>query len=228
MKIDIITLFPDMFKGPFDMSMLWKAKEKGLAEINLIDLREYGLGPRRQVDDTPYGGGDGMLLKPEPVFAAVEKAKLKVKSKKSKVILLSPSGKKFDQSMAQELSAEDGLILIAGHYEGFDERILSLADYELSIGDYVLTGGELPVMVLVDAVVRLIPGVLGGEQSAHDESFSHGLLEYPQYTRPVEFRGMKVPEVLQNGHHAEISKWRREQALAKTRRNRPDLLPPSS
>jgi tRNA (guanine37-N1)-methyltransferase len=241
MKIDIITLFPDMFQGPFDMSMLWKAQDRGLVEINLVDLREFGLGARRTVDDTPYGGGDGMLLKPEPVFAAVEACKSKsmppamsgVKSQKhapdsdrgSKVIALVASGRKYDQATAHELAEIDHLILIAGHYEGFDERIMSIVDYELSIGDYVLTGGELPAMVVVDSVVRLIPGVLGGEQSAHDESFSDAsLLEYPHYTRPMEFRGMTVPEVLQNGNHAEIAAWRREQAAIKTRRNRPDLL----
>jgi len=222
MKIDIITLFPDMFKGPFDMSMLWKAREQGLAEINLIDLRQFGIGPRRTVDDTPYGGGDGMVLKPEPVFAAVEAAK--TSNPEAKVVVLTPSGQAYNQSRAEELSKLPGVILVCGHYEGFDERILSLADYELSIGDYVLTGGELPAMVVVDSLVRLIPGVLGGETSAHDESFSHGLLEYPHYTRPVEFQGMAVPEVLQNGHHAEIAKWRQEQAKNKTAKNRPDLL----
>ncbi|HEX7259921.1 MAG TPA: tRNA (guanosine(37)-N1)-methyltransferase TrmD [Candidatus Saccharimonadia bacterium] len=222
MKIDIITLFPDMFKGPFDMSMMWKAQERGLASIDFHDLREFGLGPRRTVDDTPYGGGDGMLLKPEPVVAAIEHAK--EGNKNAKVIILSPQGKRFDQAYAAELTTEDGLILVAGHYEGFDERIIAYADIELSIGDYVLTGGELPVMTVVDAVVRLIPGVLGGEQSTHVESFSDGLLEYPQYTRPVEFRGQKVPDVLQNGHHAEIEAWRAKEAAAKTKRNRPDLL----
>jgi tRNA (guanine37-N1)-methyltransferase len=222
MKIDILTLFPDMFKGPFDMSMLWKAKDRGLANIELHDLREYGLGPRRTVDDTPYGGGDGMLLKPEPIVAAIEQ--FKDGNPKAKVIILSPQGKKFDQPKAVQLSKEKGLILIAGHYEGFDERIMDYVDEELSIGDYVLTGGELPAMVLVDAVIRLLPGVLGGEQSAHIESFSDGLLEYPQYTRPVEFRGQRVPEVLQNGHHGEIAAWRQNAALEKTRRNRPDLL----
>ncbi len=222
MKIDIITLFPDMFKGPFDMSMIWKAQDKGLVEIKIHDLRDHGLGPRRTVDDTPYGGGDGMVLKPEPVFAAVEAAQKA--NPKAKVLIMSPRGKVFDQKMAQQLSQQTGLILVAGHYEGFDERIMSLADEEISIGDYVLTGGELPAMVIVDSVVRLIPGVLGGEQSAHDESFSHGLLEYPHYTRPVEFKGQTVPEVLQNGNHAEIAKWRREQAEIKTKQNRPDLL----
>jgi tRNA (guanine37-N1)-methyltransferase len=222
MTIDIITLFPDMFKGPFDMSMIWKAQERGLVKIQLHDLREYGLGPRRQVDDIPYGGGDGMVLKPEPIFAAVEE--IKKSRPEAKVIILTPRGERYDQQTARELSKETALILVAGHYEGFDERIMSLADYELSIGDYVLTGGELPAMVITDSVVRLIPGVLGGENSAHDESFSENLLEYPQYTRPAEFRGMTVPEVLQSGHHGEIASWRREQAEAKTRQNRPDLL----
>ncbi|HUC20770.1 MAG TPA: tRNA (guanosine(37)-N1)-methyltransferase TrmD [Candidatus Polarisedimenticolaceae bacterium] len=222
MKINIITLFPDMFKGPFDMSMMWKAQDRGLLDLEFHDLREFGLGSRRTVDDTPYGGGDGMLLKPEPVVAAIEHAKKS--NPQAKVIILSPQGKRFDQAYASALATESGLILVAGHYEGFDERITHYADAELSIGDYVLTGGELPAMVVVDAVVRLIPGVLGGEQSSHVESFSDGLLEYPQYTRPVEFRGHKVPEVLQNGHHAEIEQWRQEQAASKTRQNRPDLL----
>ncbi|TAK89508.1 tRNA (guanosine(37)-N1)-methyltransferase TrmD [Patescibacteria group bacterium] len=222
MRIDIITLFPGMFKGPFDMSMLWKAQDRGLVHIHLHDLREFGLGPRRTVDDTTYGGGDGMLLKPEPVVAAIESAKKD--NPEATVIALSPQGVQFKQNLAADLSAKKGLILVAGHYEGFDERIIKYVDIELSVGDYVLTGGELPAMTLVDTVVRLIPGVLGGEQSAHVESFSDGLLEYPQYTRPVEFRGDKVPEVLQNGHHAEIEQWRKQQALIKTKRNRPDLL----
>ena len=222
MKIDIITLFPDMFKGPFDMSMLWKAQDRGLVEIRLHDLREFGLGARRTVDDIPYGGGPGMVLKPEPVFAAVEK--VKEDRPESKVIIMTPSGQPHSQKLAEDLAKLPGIILICGHYEGFDERIYSLADYQISIGDYVLTGGELPAMVVVDSVVRLLPGVLGSEDSAADETFSHGLLEYPHYTRPAEFRGMEVPEVLQNGHHAEIDKWRREQAQAKTRRQRPDLL----
>jgi tRNA (guanine37-N1)-methyltransferase len=224
LRVDIITLFPDMFKGPFDMSMMWKAQEKGLAQINFHDLREFGLGPRRTVDDTPYGGGDGMVLKVEPVVAAIEAAK--AKNPTAKVLLMTPSGHKFNQAMAHDLSELPGLILLAGHYEGFDERIMAYVDDQVSIGDYVLTGGELPAMVIADAVIRLIPGVLGGEQSAHDESFSEpGLLEYPHYTRPVEFRGHKVPEILQNGHHAEIAKWRRAEAQAKTAKFRPDLLP---
>jgi tRNA (guanine37-N1)-methyltransferase len=222
-RVDIITLFPDMFKGPFDMSMLWKAQDRELVQIKFWDLREFGLGTRRTVDDTPYGGGDGMVLKPEPVVAAIEAAR--AANPGAPVIVLTPGGRKYGQAKARELSALPGLILVAGHYEGFDERIMKFVDDQVSIGDYVLTGGELPAMVLVDSVVRLIPGVLGGEQSAHDESFSApNLLEYPHYTRPVEFRGESVPEVLQNGHHAEIAAWRRERALEKTRAMRPDLL----
>ncbi len=224
MKIDIITLFPDMFKGPFDMSMLWKAQERKLVQIKFHDLREFGLGARRTVDDTPYGGGDGMVLRPEPVVAAIEAAK--AENPDARVIALTPSGRRYDQAVASELSQLHGIVLIAGHYEGFDERIMAYVDDQLSIGDYVLTGGELAAMVVVDSVVRLIPGVLGGEQSAHDESFSDpNLLEYPHYTRPVEFRGYRVPDVLQSGHHADIKTWRRAQAEAKTNRFRPDLTP---
>jgi tRNA (guanine37-N1)-methyltransferase len=222
-RVDIITLFPDMFKGPFDMSMLWKAQEKKLAQIKFWDLRDFGLGARRTVDDTPYGGGDGMVLKPEPVVAAIEAARKA--NPGARVIALTPSGHQYSQAMAHELAKLPGLILLAGHYEGFDERIMAYVDDQVSIGDYVLTGGELPAMVIVDSVVRLIPGVLGGEGSAHDESFSEpGLLEYPHYTRPAEFRGERVPEVLQNGHHAEIERWRHERALDKTKQFRPDLL----
>jgi tRNA (guanine37-N1)-methyltransferase len=223
MRIDIITLFPDMFKGPFDMSMLWKAQERGLVTIKIWDLRAYGLGPRRTVDDTPYGGGDGMVLKPEPVVAAIEAAK--AANPEARVLLMTPGGHKYDQAMARDLAQAPGLILVAGHYEGFDERIMAYVDDQVSIGDYVLTGGELPTMVIADSVIRLRPGVLGGEQSAHDESFTAALLEYPHYTRPQEFRGVAVPEVLQNGHHAEIERWRRERALEKTKTYRPDLLP---
>lgn len=224
MKVDIITLFSDMFKGPFDMSMLWKAQDKGLLTINVVDLRQFGLGARRTVDDTPYGGGDGMVLKPEPVVAAIESCKQQSGKDSSYVLLMTPRGKKFSQAIAGDLAKMDHLILVAGHYEGFDERINEYVDMELSIGDFVLTGGELPAMVIVDAVTRLIPGVLGGEQSAHDESFSDKLLEYPHYTRPEEFRGHKVPEVLKSGNHSKIDKWRREQSEIKTRQNRPDLL----
>lgn len=223
MKIDIISLFPKMFDGPFAESMLWKAQDRKLVEINVIDLREFGDGPRKMVDDTPFGGGDGMLLKPEPVVTAIEQAKQQ--NPKAKVVILSPQGQQYMQQTAQDLSAESGLILVCGRYEGFDERIIDYADIELSVGDYVLTGGELAAMVVVDSVTRLIPGVLGGEQSAHIESFSDPkLVEYPQYTRPAEFRGAEVPEVLRNGNHAEIAKWRAEQSKLKTERNRPDLL----
>ena len=223
MKIDIITLFPKMFDGPFAESMLWKAQDRKLVEINLIDLREFGDGPRKTVDDTPFGGGDGMLLKPEPVVAAIERAK--AGNPDAKVIILTPQGKQYKQQVAQDLSQESGLILVCGRYEGFDERIIDYADMELSVGDYVLTGGELPAMIVVDSVTRLLPGVLGGEQSAHIESFSDPkLVEYPQYTRPVEFRGSEVPEVLRNGDHAKIDAWRNEQAIIKTKKNRPDLL----
>lgn len=220
--IDIITLFPDMFRGPFDMSMLWKAQERGLAQITMHDLREFGLGARHTVDDTPYGGGDGMLLKPEPVVAAIEA--VKAQRPDARVIMMTPTGHRFTQAVAERFAASSGIILLAGHYEGFDERIDAYIDEWISIGDYVLTGGELPAAIITDAVVRLIPGVLGGEASASIESFSNGLLEYPQYTRPVEFRGERVPDVLQQGNHAEIERWRREQAEAKTRRFRPDLL----
>lgn len=223
MKIDIITLFPKMFDGPFAESMLWKAQDRNLVEINLIDLREFGDGPRRTVDDTPFGGGDGMLLKPEPVVVAIEQAK--EGNPDAKVIILSPQGKQYKQYIAQDLSTEAGLILVCGRYEGFDERIIDYADMELSVGDYVLTGGELPAMIVVDSVTRLIPGVLGGEASAHIESFSDpSLVEYPQYTRPVEFRGAAVPEVLRSGDHAKIDAWRLQQSKLKTQRNRPDLL----
>ncbi len=189
------------------MSMLKKAQDKGLVRIETLDLRSFGIGPRNQVDDTPYGGGDGMVLRPEPVFAAVES----VRTEHSQVILMTPQGDRFKQADAVELRHEEHIILVCGHYEGFDERIRSLADRQISIGDYVLTGGEIPAMVVTDSVVRLIPGVLGGERSALDESFSDGKsLEHPHYTRPEEFRGMKVPDVLLSGHHGEIERWRQD------------------
>ncbi len=211
-KFQVITLFPDMFTGVFGASMMWKAQDGQHVELSTIDLREYGLGPRRQVDDTPYGGGDGMLLKPEPLFAAVEAAK--ASDPTAKVLLMTPRGERWAQATAQTYAdAKHGYIFICGRYEGYDERIISLVDVELSVGDYVLTGGELPAMTIIDSIVRLIPGVLGGEQSAAIESFSDGeTLEYPQYTRPEDFRGMKVPDVLLSGHHAEIAKWRKAQS----------------
>ncbi|MBI2798629.1 tRNA (guanosine(37)-N1)-methyltransferase TrmD [Candidatus Saccharibacteria bacterium] len=221
MKIFIVTLFPEMFEGPFAHSMIWKARERKLAQIELVNLRDFGLGSRKTVDDTPYGGGAGMVLKPEPVFAAVES--VKKKAPKAKVIMMSPRGKKLTQLTVKLLSKESDLIILCGHYEGFDERIMEIVDQEISIGDYVLTGGELPAMVLVDSVVRLIPGVLGDKASPEEESFSQGLLEYPQYTRPDEFRGMKVPEILKGGNHVEIKRWRTEQSVVKTKANRADL-----
>lgn len=208
MKIQIITLFPEMFDGVLNNSMMWKAQNQNSVEFSIIDLRQFGIGPRKQVDDTPYGGGDGMLLKPEPLFAALELAKNN--SPEAKVIAMSPSKTVWSQQMASEYatSAQD-LIILCGRYEGFDERIFEMVDEKISIGKYVLTGGELPAMVVIDSIVRLLPGVLGGEQSAEIESYSNGdNLEFPQYTRPAEFRGIKVPDVLLSGNHAEIDKWR--------------------
>ena len=212
MKISVITLFPEMFDKVFNQSMLWKAQDRNLVEFELIDLRPFGLGPRHQVDDTPYGGGDGMLLKPEPIFAAVEDAK--TRNPDAKVVLMTPKGRIWDQPRAEEFAKSgENYIFICPHYEGYDERILALVDYQISIGKFILTGGELPTMTVIDSIVRLIPGVLGGETSAEIESFSDGdNYEYPQYTRPAEFRGMKVPEVLLNGNHGEIAKWRAENA----------------
>jgi tRNA (guanine37-N1)-methyltransferase len=221
MKIDVLTLFPAMFAGPLDESIIMRARKKGLLDLNIHQLRDWTHDRHKTVDDKPFGGGPGMLMKCEPLFEAVES----LKRAETKVILLSPSGRKFSQQIARELSQEKDLLLVTGHYEGFDERVReALADDELSIGDYVLTNGALPAMVVIDAVARLLPGVLGDDASSTDESFSHGLLEYPQYTRPAEFRGMKVPEVLLNGNHAEIEKWRREQAKLRTKAQRPDLL----
>ncbi len=218
MKISIITLFPDMFSGPFDMSMLKKAQDNNLLELEFIDLRDFGVGPRRQVDDSPYGGGDGMVLRPEPVVEAIEQVlkQSEFSKEETKVILLTPRGDTYIQSAARDLVESKHLVLICGHYEGFDERIVEFVDLQVSIGDYVLTGGEIPAMVLVDSVVRLIPGVLGGERSAIDESFSDDqTLEHPHYTRPEEFRGQKVPEVLLSGNHQEIAKWRQDNSIAK-------------
>ena len=212
MKISVITLFPEMFDKVFNQSMLWKAQDRQLVEFEIIDLRSFGLGPRHQVDDTPYGGGDGMLLKPEPIFAAVEDAK--TRNPDAKVVLLTPKGRIWDQARAQELAtANQNYIFICPHYEGYDERITTIVDYQVSIGKFILTGGEIPTMAVIDSIVRLIPGVLGGETSAEIESFSDGdNYEYPQYTRPEEFRGMKVPEILLSGNHGEIAKWRAENA----------------
>jgi len=221
MKIDVLTLFPGMFSGPLDESIVKRARATGLLDLNIHNLRDWTHDRHRTVDDRPFGGGPGMLLKPEPIFEAVES----LRREKTRVILLSPAGRKFDQAVARELAQLDDLLLVCGSYEGFDERVREgLAHDELSIGDFVVTNGALPAMVLIDAVTRLLPGVLGDDASSQDESFSHGLLEYPQYTRPAEFRGMKVPEVLMSGNHAEIEKWRSQQAKARTEKQRPDLL----
>src|SRR3974390_3479263 len=220
-KIDVLTLFPAMFGGPLDESILKRARQAGLLDLRIHNLRDYAHDRHKTVDDRPFGGGPGMLLKPEPLFEAVEA----LSRENTRVILLSPSGRTFKQAIARELAQLDDLLLISGHYEGFDERVREeLADDELSIGDYVLTNGALPVMVVIDAVARLLPGVLGDDSSTVEESFSHGLLEYPQFTRPAEFRGMKVPEVLLSGNHAAIAKWRAEQARLRATDRRPDLL----
>jgi tRNA (guanine37-N1)-methyltransferase len=210
MKIQVITLFPEMFTGVLGNSMLWKAADRGIAEYSFINLREFGLGPRKQVDDTPYGGGDGMLLKPEPLIAAIELAKQNDPT--ALVLLPTPRGQVYKQSDAKQLAAgAQGLIIICPRYEGYDERVTAYIDRQYCMGSYVLTGGELPAMTIIDSVVRLLPGVLGGEMSAEIESFQDDdeNIEFPQYTRPEEFRGVKVPEVLLNGHHAEIEKWRK-------------------
>lgn len=210
-----------MFAGPLDESIVKRAREAGLLDLKIHQLRDYTHDRHKTVDDRPFGGGPGMLLKPEPIFEAVEH----IARENTRVILMSPSGRPFTQAIARELAQADDLLIVTGHYEGFDERIRQeLADDELSIGDYVLTNGALPAMVVVDAVTRLLPGVLGDDDSSKDESFSHGFLEYPQWTRPAEFRGMKVPDVLLSGNHAEIAKWRVEQAKRLTEERRPDLL----
>jgi len=221
MKIDVLTLFPAMFAGPLDESIIKRAREAGRLDLALHNLRDYAHDRHKTVDDRPFGGGPGMLLKPEPIFEAVES----LAREGTRVILLSPAGRSFNQAIARELAGLEHLLMVSGHYEGFDERVREqLADDELSIGDYVLTNGALPVMVIIDAITRLLPGVLGDEDSARDDSFSQGLLEHPQFTRPAEFRGMKVPEVLLSGNHAEIARWRAEQARLRTKERRPDLL----
>ncbi len=212
--MQIVSLFPEMFTGVLNQSMLWKAQDKGIVEYSLVNLRDFGLGPRKTVDDTPYGGGDGMLLKPEPLFSAIEHCKSN--SPDAEVILLTPRGETFKQSTAKDLALNGkDKIFVCGRYEGYDERVTSIVDKQISIGNYVLTGGELPAMVVIDAVTRLLPGVLGGEMSAEIESFQEDdeSVEFPQYTRPEEFRGMKVPDVLLSGNHAEIEKWRKNNGI---------------
>lgn len=225
MRIDILSLFPAMFDGPFGDSIIKRAVEKGILDISITNPRDFAQGKHQQVDDTPFGGGSGMVMKPEPVFRAVKHVKLHTQYENRRVLLLSPEGQVFTQSKARELAQLDQLILICGHYEGFDARISeNLADEIISIGDYVLTGGELPAMIITDAVARMLPGVLGSEESAPTDSFYNGLLEHPQYTRPRDFEGLTVPEVLLSGDHARIAKWRRQKSLEITLRNRPDLL----
>ena len=228
MRIDILTLFPEMFASPFDYSILKRARENGIVEIVLSNIRDFAVDNYNRVDDRPYGGGPGMVMMCQPLFDCVEYVQ-KQGQKPGRIILLTPQGEKFDQAKATELSTEKRLILIAGRYEGFDERIrIGLGAEQISIGDYVINGGELAAMVVIDAVVRLLPGALGDEDSAKDDSFAEsagGGLEYPQYTRPEVFRGMKVPDILLSGDHAKIAEWRRQQALERTRKWRPDLLP---
>jgi tRNA (guanine37-N1)-methyltransferase len=227
MRFDILTIFPEMFRGPFDFGIVRRARERGLVEIVVHDLREFATDKHRSVDDRPFGGGEGMVFKPEPIFRAVESVLgASFDRERTAVILLTPQGRVFTHAMAEKLARCDRILLICGRYEGVDERVAEhLATHEISIGDYVLAGGEIPAMVVVEAVVRLVPGALGREASARRESFAEGgILDYPQYTRPADFRGLRVPEVLLSGNHAEIARWRRRMALAKTLRNRPDLL----
>src|SRR5947209_16060009 len=229
MRIDIVTIFPEFFRGAFEYGIIRRAQVAELVDIQVHDLRRWTQDKHRQVDDRPFGGGDGMVLKPEPIFAAVEEltgaSEREAYAEGTRVVLLSPQGRVFTQGLADELAKSAQVVLICGRYEGVDERVAeALVTDEISIGDYVLSGGEAASVVVVDAIVRLIPGALGNETSAVNESFSDGLLDYPHYTRPPEFRGMRVPDILLGGHHAEIERWRREQALKKTERNRPDLL----
>jgi tRNA (guanine37-N1)-methyltransferase len=225
MRIDVLTLFPEMFEGVFTSSILGKARDKGIVELNTVNFRDYSNNKHNTVDDYPYGGGGGMVLKPEPIFAAVEDLIPPNAAVKPRIILMCPQGESYTQKKAEELSGEEHLVFICGHYEGYDERIRSyLVTDELSIGDYVLTGGELPAMTVIDSVVRLLPGVLGNEQSAITDSFSTGLLEYPHYTRPAKFREWEVPDVLISGHHVNVDAWRRKQSFLRTLGRRPDLL----
>ena len=222
MRIDVITLFPDTFPGPLAASIPGRALERGLAELHAHDLRTWGLGRHRSVDDYPYGGGAGMVLRPEPIAAALDA--VAPSGSVASRILLDPGGERFDQARAEDLAVRGHLVLVCPRYEGVDHRVRALVDLELSVGDYVLSGGEIAALVVIDAVLRLLPGAID-DASTDEESFSHGLLEYPQYTRPPVFRGEAVPEILLSGHHAAVAAWRREQALERTRRMRPDLLP---
>lgn len=221
MRVDIITLFPEICRAPLGESMMGRAQETGALELKIHNLRAWTHDRHHVVDDAPFGGGQGMVMKPEPIFAAVES----LRADCSTVVLMTPQGRRFNQAMAEEFSAQEHLVIICGHYEGIDHRVIEhLVDAEISIGDYVLTNGAIAAVVFVDAIVRLLPGVLGHERSAADDSFTDGLLEAPQYTRPADFRGWKVPDVLLSGHHAEIAAWRKQEAERRTRQNRPDLL----
>jgi tRNA (guanine37-N1)-methyltransferase len=223
MRIDVVTLFPELFEAPLATSIIGRAVEREIVEFAIHDLREHGLGRHRSVDDYPYGGGAGMVMRPEPIFAAIEP----LRERGATVILLDPAGERLSDRLARELAAEPRLALLCGRYEGIDERARGLADREVSIGDYVLTGGELPALVLIDAVVRLVPGVI--EAASHEgDSYADGLLEYPQYTRPAEFRGQGVPDILVSGNHEAVRQWRRAAAVERTRARRPDLLPPEA
>ncbi|MDD4049253.1 MAG: tRNA (guanosine(37)-N1)-methyltransferase TrmD [Clostridia bacterium] len=224
MDINIFTIFPKMFDGPLNISILNRAKQNKIININVVDFRCYAPTKHKNVDDSPFGGGAGMVLKPEPLYYALEDVLGDINAYKGKVILMSPQGETFNQDLARELSKEQSLSFICGHYEGFDERVRAVAHQEISIGDYVLTGGEIPAMVVIDAVCRLIPGVLGELESPLTDSFYEGLLEYPQYTRPREFRGLKVPDTLLSGNHEEIRKWRRKESLRRTMKRRKDII----
>ena len=234
MRIDIVTLFPEICRAPLNESIMKRAQENRIVDLHIHNLRDWTTDKHHVVDDAPFGGGQGMVMKPEPIFAAVEALKrtLNVQPSTSnaqlaspKVILMSPAGRRLDHELAKQLSEQAHLVIVCGHYEGVDHRVIEhLVDLEISIGDYVLTNGGIAAVVLVDSIVRLLPGALGHEQSADDDSFSNGFLETPQYTRPADFRGWKVPEVLLSGNHSEIAKWRKEQAIKRTRENRPDLL----
>ncbi len=225
MRIDILSLFPEMFEGVLSASMLGRARQSGLIDIRVHNIRDYTDNKHKKADDYPFGGGAGLVMMAQPIFDCMDAV---LGGEPARRILLTPRGRTLNQKIAKDLSGEEHLVLLCGHYEGLDERVMNIIDDEISIGDYVLTGGELPAMVLIDCLSRFIPGVLGSEESAADESFAEGLLEYPQYTRPASFRGMDVPEILLNGHHAKIQAWRLEQARLKTALNRPDLLAEST
>lgn len=224
MKIDLVTLFPEMFESPLAHSIMKRAIENELLEVRTVNFRQFGEGKHQHVDDTPYGGGAGMLLKAEPIFKSIEHIEHTDPDTKKRIILMDPAGKPFNQKLAEDLSKEEHLVFICGHYEGYDERIRTLVTDEISLGDYVLTGGELASMVMMDATVRLIPGVLGNKESAQTDSHSSGLLEHPHYTRPAEYKGMKVPDVLMNGNHKLIEEWRHKESLKRTLQRRPDML----